>query len=76
MLRQGVALIAAGVGAGLVGAFYLANLVATFLFGVEPHDGVVFAVVPALLSAVALAAVWSVAQRASRVVPLTTLRQE
>ena len=76
VLRQGVALIAGGVGAGLVGAYYLANLLAAFLFGVEPHDGAVFAAVPASLSAVALAAVWSVAQRASCVDPLRTLRQE
>jgi putative ABC transport system permease protein len=76
VLRHGLVLIAAGVGAGLLVAAVAANLLASFLYGVEPHDGTVFAGVTVALSAVALAAVWSVAQRASRVDPLTSLRNE
>jgi putative ABC transport system permease protein len=66
----------AGVVVGLAAAFGLARLIASFLFGVRPWDPMVFITVPAVLSAVALLAVWIPARRASRVDPLTALRYE
>jgi predicted permease len=75
VLRHGLGLIAVGVGAGLIGAAAAAKLLAAFLYGVENDRGV-FIGVAAGLSAVALAAIWSVAQRAGRSDPLTSLRHE
>jgi hypothetical protein len=45
-------------------------LLASFLFGVAPHDTAVFAAVAALLFVVALAAVASVARGAGRIAAL------
>lgn len=61
----------AGILFGMGGAFSLARLLESLLFGVAPHDPIVFATVPAVLCAVALAAVWLPARRASRVNPVT-----
>ncbi len=76
VLRQGGALLAAGVAGGLVAAFYLSNLLASFLFGVEPRDGLVFTIVPVALTLIGLGTVAVVALRAGRVDPLQALRHE
>ncbi len=49
---------------------------AALLFGVGPRDLLTFASVPAVLAAVALAATFFPARRASRVDPVTALRSE
>jgi ABC-type lipoprotein release transport system permease subunit len=46
----------------------------SLLFGVEPHDPLVFVGVPLLLTVIALVAVWVPAGRASRIDPLDALR--
>jgi putative ABC transport system permease protein len=73
---QGMRLALIGVGVGVAGAFGLARVVSPFLFGVGARDPLVFVSVPLLLTAVALVAVWWPARRASRVDPLTALRNE
>ena len=73
---QGGALVGIGTAIGLGAAFGLANFLASLLFGVEPHDGLVFLSVPAALAAAALAAVAGVAWRAGRVDPMRALRSE
>jgi ABC-type antimicrobial peptide transport system permease subunit len=65
-----------GVLVGLAASFGLTRLIASFLFGVNPYDPLVFVTVPLVLAGVALAAVWWPARRASRVDPLTALRYE
>jgi ABC-type antimicrobial peptide transport system permease subunit len=70
VLRQGIALIGGGLGVGLVAAYGFANVLASVLFGVAPHDTAVFATVPTLLFVVAMAAVGSVARRAGRIAAL------
>jgi predicted permease len=74
VLRQGAVLVGTGVAAGLATAFYLSGSLASFLFGVEPRDGLVFVAVPAALTLIGLATVSVVALRAGRVDPLEALR--
>jgi putative ABC transport system permease protein len=73
---QGMRLALAGVVIGIAAAFGLARFIESFLFGVKAHDPIVFILVPVLLSAVALLAVWLPAARASRVKPAEALRYE
>jgi predicted permease len=76
VVRQGMTLAGIGVGLGLLGAFALTRLMASLLFGVDPVDVPTFAVVSVGLVAVALAASWLPASRATRVDPAVALRKE
>jgi ABC-type antimicrobial peptide transport system permease subunit len=76
VISQGLGLALIGVAIGIAAAFGLTRLIASFLFGVKSSDPAVFIAVPALLSAVALLAVWIPARRATRVDPLDALRYE
>ncbi len=71
---QGMQLAIAGVILGVGAAFGLTRLIASFLFGVKSWDPVVFVIVPVILAAVALLAVWLPATRASRLDPMAALR--
>jgi predicted permease len=76
IIAQGMRLAVVGVVVGVGASFWLARLITTFLFGVKTWDPVVFVSAPLALTIVALLAVWWPARRASRVDPLTALRQE
>jgi predicted permease len=76
VLRQGLVYVALGLALGLAGAFAATRLLASFLFEVKPADPATYAAVAALLAAAALAATYVPARRATRVDPLTALRQE
>ena len=76
VLRQGMFLAGIGVVVGLVAAMGLTRLMSSLLYGVEATDPVTFGVVAATLVAVALAASYLPALRASRTDPLEALRFE
>jgi putative ABC transport system permease protein len=74
VIGEGMLLALIGIGVGLGGAYAFANVLASILFGVKPHDVAVFVTVPVVLVTVALAAVSIPAVRASRVDPTDSLR--
>src|SRR5262250_1809840 len=74
-LRKGVALASVGVVTGLVISASSAPVMASLLYGVRPHDGVVFLTVPLLLFAVAVLASYLPTRRAAKVDPLSALRE-
>jgi putative ABC transport system permease protein len=74
ILGQGLVVSLVGIGLGLAGAAALTRVVGTFLVGVSATDPITFAVVPALLLAVAIVAAFVPARRASRVDPNVALR--
>jgi putative ABC transport system permease protein len=73
---QGMSLALAGVVIGTASAFALSTLMASLLFGVTARDPAVFVAVPAVLSLVALVAVWLPALHATRIDPISALRYE
>jgi predicted permease len=76
VLGEGARLTGVGMAAGLLAALALTRLMANVLYGVQPNDWRTFAIVILLLAAVALAASYVPAYRASRVDPVTALRHE
>jgi len=76
VLGRAAMLIAIGTCLGLAGSTFLVRLIAKLLFGTTPLDPVTFAIVPILLAAVALAASYIPARRATRVDPMVALRYE
>jgi putative ABC transport system permease protein len=76
VVGQGLKLVVAGVILGLAAAVPLSRLLAGMLFGVSVIDPWTFAGIPMVLAAVALAACYFPARRASRIDPLTALRVE
>ncbi len=76
VVRQGMAVVLAGLAVGLVAAFAATRLLQTFLYGIRATDPLTFVVVPALLALVAFLASWLPATRATRVDPMVALRSE
>lgn len=74
MLRQGMLVVAGGVGAGLLLAFGLTRLVSSMLFGISPTDPLSFGLTALVLAATALVANLIPARRAAALDPAVTLR--
>ena len=76
IVRPGLSLAAAGVAAGIAGAALLARLMSAVLFAVAPTDAATYAAVSLLLIAVARAACYVPARRATKQDPLIALRTD
>ncbi len=76
VLRQSLAMIFAGVGVGMAAALVAGRLLARSVQGVRSSEPFTFALTIAVLVAAALFASFVPARRASRVDPMTALRQE
>jgi putative ABC transport system permease protein len=76
LLGRGLALVGAGLAAGLVGALALSRALQSLLFGVSTSDPLVFLGVTAMLATVAMIAAWLPARRATRLEPVAALREE
>lgn len=76
VLGQGLRLCLWGLVLGLAIAFVGARVLNSFLYGIEAHDPLTFAVISLLLITVALLASYLPARRATRIDPMIALRHE
>ncbi|MGH9652957.1 MAG: FtsX-like permease family protein, partial [Bryobacteraceae bacterium] len=76
VIRQSLRLVLIGAGIGLLAAFGITRLLRTLLFGIRPNDPWILSAATAALIAVALLASYLPARRASKVDPMTALREE
>src|SRR6185503_13922094 len=76
VLGEGLLLVLIGLVFGLAAAWFATRLLTDLLFGLTSTDPLTIAAATALLAAVAAAAGYWPARRASRVDPLTALREE
>jgi putative ABC transport system permease protein len=76
VVRQGMALTAAGVVIGLIGAAAASRVIVTLLFGVSRLDPLTYLSVVGVLLGVSGIACWVPAWRAARVDPAITLRAQ
>jgi ABC-type antimicrobial peptide transport system permease subunit len=75
ILGKGAVLASVGIAAGVIVSAAAASTMASLLYGVHPHDLLVFLTVPLLLFVVAVLASYLPARRATKVDPIFALRE-
>ena len=75
VMRQGLLLVIAGMGLGLIGAFAVTRALGSLLWRVSPTDPLTYAIVLLTILAVGAAACLLPARRASRIDPLLVIRE-
>ncbi|HEX4319898.1 MAG TPA: ABC transporter permease [Acidobacteriaceae bacterium] len=76
ILKEGMMLALAGLGLGLVGAYFVGKALQSGLYGVGALDGTAIAAVAVVLFSAAALASWVPARRAASVQPMQALRGE
>jgi len=76
VLGESVAMIAAGVGVGMVGAWAAGRVLERGVAGMRPSEPTTFAAMVSILVAAALFASFLPARRASHIDPMRALRQD
>ena len=76
VLREGMGLVALGIALGVPSAWLATRLLEGLLFGVTPGEPLIFAATLVLLASVSWLAIHLPATRASRIEPMTALREE
>jgi predicted permease len=76
ILSNGMAMVLAGVAAGLFASVFFTRSINSLLYGIGSFDAVSFSAAAAVLIVVALVACWLPARRAMRVDPMVALRYE
>lgn len=74
VIARTMRLAVVGIAAGVAASFFVAQLIASLLFGTKPFDPLTFAAMTCLLLLVALLAGYLPALRASRIDPMVALR--
>ena len=76
VLGQGMVLTLIALLLGWPAAWMLAKMASSFLYGIQPHDALTFALVPPFLALIALVASYIPARRAASIDPMQALRAE
>lgn len=76
VMRQGLAIVAAGLIVGMIGAILVARLAGGLLFEIDPSDPMVLLGVTALVAVVSALSCWWPAHRAIQAEPMNLLRSE
>ena len=76
VVREGILLVACGIGLGTVSALGLTRVIDSLLFGVKPTDFLTFVSIATVLGGIGLLACIIPARRATKVDPMVALRYE
>ena len=76
VLRRALMLVAIGLAAGGVMAWFAVKLAGSYVYGVHVHDALTFAAVGCVLAAASFLAAWLPARRAAAIDPILALRSE